>query len=393
MNKKILVVLEEIIDGIPSGVISVTENLIKGIYNNKNISILTNKSHWILKQNNNKSTYINKIKKDRINFYTYSELNFFLNKNFPKLFLKLILLPLKIIIFIFLVRHGYYYLKKNNIDLVINQNGGWPGGELNLAMSCASYLLNIKNILIIHNLSSYKKSFYSKYIYFRDRIYNKTCSKIITVSKTCKKNLQENTYLKNINVVKNGSQDFSKLKKLKIKKIKKKKFIIGYVGHIHERKGIETVLDSLKNSNKEIQFVIIGGGNKNYISKLKSRAIRKRVDTLFINLQKKTYNFYHKFNLFILPSKKFESFGLVVIEAMSCSRAIICSNFGGMKEIIVNKNNGLLFKKNDSNDLRDKIYFLKQNKKISKKLSKNARLSYQKLYTSDIMVKNYKKYF
>ena len=101
MDKKILIVLEEIIDGIPSGVISVTENLIKGIYKEKNVSILTNKSHWILKQNNN-STYINKIKKDKVNFYTYSELNFFLGKNFPKLFIKLVLIPFKLYLLFFL---------------------------------------------------------------------------------------------------------------------------------------------------------------------------------------------------------------------------------------------------------------------------------------------------
>ena len=85
-------------------------------------------------------------------------------------------------------------------------------------------------------MSSYEKSFLLKYIYFRDSIYNKTASKIITVSKTCKQNLSKNTILKNIGVIKNGSQNFSKLNKIKINKLKKKKFIIGYVGHIHKRK-------------------------------------------------------------------------------------------------------------------------------------------------------------
>jgi glycosyltransferase involved in cell wall biosynthesis len=64
-----------------------------------------------------------------------------------------------------------------------------------------------------------------------------------------------------------------------------------------------------------------------------------------------------------------------------------------MKEIIVNNKNGLLFKKNNSEDLRKKITYLKENENISKKISKNAKLSYRRLYTSDIMVKNYKKYF
>ena len=391
MSKNILIVLEEIIQGIPSGVVSVTENLIQGIYKKNNVSILTNNSHWIMNGKNN-FRFIKKINKKKIKLYTYSELSYFLEKKAPKFFVKLCLFPFKIPIFLFLVKRSYIFLKKNKIEIVINQNGGWPGGELNLAVSFASYLLNIKNILVIHNLSSYEKSFFSKYIHFRDRIYNKTASKIITVSKTCKLNLIKNTLLKNILVIKNGSQNFSKLKKLKINNLKKK-FIIGYVGHIHERKGIEIIINAIKNTKNQIQFVIVGGGKKEYINKLEQMSYLQNVDILFVNLQKKPINFYNDFDTFVLPSKKFESFGLVVIEAMSCSKPVICSNFGGMKEIIVNNKNGLLFKKNNSLELRKKIFNLKNNKKLSKKLSKNAKLSYHKLYTSDIMVKNYKNLF
>lgn len=392
MNKKILIVLEEIIQGIPSGVISVTENLIAGIYKKNNIYILTNKTHWI-SDKKDKFKFINKTKKVKFNLYTYSELNYFLQSKVFKIFFKIFLIPYRLLIFIYLIKYGYVFLKKNKIELVLNQSGGWPGGEMNLAISIASYLVKVKNILIIHNLSSYKKSFYSKFIYIRDSIYNITADKIITVSKSCRLNLYKNTSLKNIFIVKNGSNDFSKLKKLKIKKVKKRKFIIGYVGHIHERKGLETLLYSIKQTSNEIQFIIIGGGEKNYINKLKRIAHKNFIDILFVKLQKKALNYYHYFDLFILPSKQFESFGLVLVEAMSCKKTIICSNYGGMKEIIINKKNGMLFKKNNSNDLKSKINYLRKNKKTSLMLSNNAKLTYHKLYTSKIMVENYKNYF
>lgn len=392
MSKKILIILEEIIQGIPSGVVSVTENLLEGIYKKNNVFILTNKTHWILNKNS-KFKYINKTEKEKFNFYTYSELNYFLQSKFLKIFFKILLVPYRFFIFFYLIKFVYIFLKKNKIELVLNQSGGWPGGELNLAVSIASYLLKVKNILIIHNLSSYKKSFYSRFIYIRDIIYNTTADKIITVSKFCRLNLYKNTSLKNIFIIKNGSQDFSKLKKLKIKNVKKNKFIIGYVGHVHERKGLETVLYSIKQTLDDIQFIIVGGGDKKYISKLKKIAVENKIDILFVKLQKKPLNYYHYFDLFILPSKKYESFGLVLIEAMSCKKTIICSNFGGMKEIIINKKNGMLFKKNNSKDLKRKIIYLSKNKKISSKLSNNAKLIYNKDYTSDIMVKNYKSYF
>lgn len=392
MKKKILIVMEEIIQGIPSGVVSVTDNLVGGIYKDYDLTIISNKTHWIINKKNNFKN-IKKIKKEKIDFYTYSELNFLLQKKLPKIFVKIAILPLKIIKFYQLIDFAYKFLKKKKIQTVLNQSGGWPGGEFNLAFSCACYLLKIKNILIVHNLSSYRKTLFSKFIYFRDIIYNKTATKIVTVSKVCKFNLLSNTYLKNITIVKNGTQDFSKLEKLRIKKIDNKKFIIGYVGHIHERKGIEVVLNAIKNTKNEIQFIIIGGGSKDYVLHLKRIAYINNVDVLFVNMQKKFCNFYSYFDIFILPSKKFESFGLVVIEAMSCAKTIICSNFGGMKEIIKNNKNGMLFKNNDPVDLRKKITYLKNNTTFSKKLSKNAKIDFNKLYTSDIMVKKYKKYF
>ena len=87
MSKNILIVLEEIIQGIPSGVVSVTENLIQGIYKKNNLSILTNNSHWIIKKNNFK--FINKIKEKEDKFLYIFRIKFFFEKN-PKNFCKII---------------------------------------------------------------------------------------------------------------------------------------------------------------------------------------------------------------------------------------------------------------------------------------------------------------
>ena len=81
MKKKILIVLEEIIQGIPSGVITVTDNLISKIYKENDIQIITNKTHWILKNKNN-FKYIKKIRKNKIKFSSYSELDFYLKRNY-----------------------------------------------------------------------------------------------------------------------------------------------------------------------------------------------------------------------------------------------------------------------------------------------------------------------
>ena len=48
---------------------------------------------------------------------------------------------------------------------------------------------------------------------------------------------------------------------------------------------------------------------------------------------------------------------MVLIEAMRQKVPIICSNSGGMTEIVKNEKNGLIFKNNDSKDLKKNYYF------------------------------------
>ena len=53
-----------------------------------------------------------------------------------------------------------------------------------------------------------------------------------------------------------------------------------------------------------------------------------------------------------------EGFGLVVIEAMACSTPYVCSNIPPLKEVTDNGTGGLLFEREDPDDLAKKILLL-----------------------------------
>lgn len=61
--------------------------------------------------------------------------------------------------------------------------------------------------------------------------------------------------------------------------------------------------------------------------------------------------------LCVFPSR-YESFGLVVIEAMSMGSIVLYSNQGAAEELINEGINGFLFKNNDANDLQKKINYI-----------------------------------
>src|SRR5581483_420073 len=62
----------------------------------------------------------------------------------------------------------------------------------------------------------------------------------------------------------------------------------------------------------------------------------------------------HQCTLFVLPSR-FESFGMAVVEAMACGKAVVATRVDGVLEIIDDRKNGLLVEPDDPIGLADAI--------------------------------------
>ena len=80
---------------------------------------------------------------------------------------------------------------------------------------------------------------------------------------------------------------------------------------------------------------------------------------------------------------------LKILEAMSMEKAVVCSDVGGMKEIIDNKNVGVLFKAEDTDDFIEQVLSLIKNRDMIAKLGKEARLYVQKTRDWSNITKKY----
>jgi glycosyltransferase involved in cell wall biosynthesis len=60
----------------------------------------------------------------------------------------------------------------------------------------------------------------------------------------------------------------------------------------------------------------------------------------------------------------YEPFGIVLLEAMHCGKAIIASNVGGIPSILEDGHTGLLFDPGNVNDLAEKIIMLLKDKDL-----------------------------
>jgi glycosyltransferase involved in cell wall biosynthesis len=69
---------------------------------------------------------------------------------------------------------------------------------------------------------------------------------------------------------------------------------------------------------------------------------------------KDVLQYYHKANVFVLPSLN-EGMSNTMLEALACGLPLIATDTGGTKEILADGRNGFIVRMRDSNDLAEKL--------------------------------------
>jgi glycosyltransferase involved in cell wall biosynthesis len=267
--------------------------------------------------------------------------------------------------FIYNIYNIYKFLKKNNIKILIIS--GW-NNFFYKSIIVISKILNIKIVIRcennLHDDKNFKK-YFKIFVYF---IFFKIFYKFISIGKKNK-----NMYIRcGINKKKIydapycvDDQFFSKknIVKSKFLKIKKKykehnRKIFLFVGKIIDRKGYKELIqlsNLIKNNPTLYQnstFLIVGTGNK--LEEFKNLIKNKKINNfkfLGFKNQKELVYYYKLSDYLILPSL-YETWGLVVNEAMSVGTpCIISNNCGCENDLVISGKNGYIYKSGNTEDL------------------------------------------
>lgn len=269
---------------------------------------------------------------------------------------------------------AYKYLKKcakkDKLDVVITRKVGF-----------LPYLYFLKkkfNIKIIYEAHDYylenppeRKKHFKKKLF--QKLFLPKFDGIITHMETMKKLYKKHIPNQNYLLARTGIQ------KIFNDNLEKKK-VISYIGSLGKRKKIIDIFEAMNIINdKEIKFLIIGGKNKNEINyyydlaeeyNLKSQVnitgwvTRKEVDELLadvsIGVVPLEDTFFNRY--LTSPMKIFNYF--------SHGIPVIGSDLPSIREIISNRY-GLLYEKDDYNDLAKKVQTLFKNQYIYNKYREN----------------------
>ena len=178
--------------------------------------------------------------------------------------------------------------------------------------------------------------------------------------------------------------------KIKLKTLEEKENIILTVGRLGtEAKNTELLLETLKEIDlKDWKVYLVGSIDKSFISykekffKENPSLINKIIFTGEIKEREELYKYYNRAKVFVLPSK-WESFGIVMVEAMAFGNYVITSNTCAAKDITNNNEVGKIVEINSKKELEEEIA-----KVISGKV--NLKEKYEKIlnYVSNFKYSN-----
>ena len=160
--------------------------------------------------------------------------------------------------------------------------------------------------------------------------------------------------------------------------------IILTVARLDERKGHRTILKALKRLPSEfkakISYIIAGSGDdKNYKRELELLADKSDVNVVFAGLieHQRLPSLYAACDLFCMIGEphpgKIEGFGLVYLEAAVAGIPSIAGRIGGVPEVVVDNETGILVEPGDISGLAGAIVKMIENDDLRKALGKRAK--------------------
>ena len=253
----------------------------------------------------------------------------------------------------------YKVAKKENID-VIHAHAMFFCA---FSAQFAGFFLNKPVVYEVRSLweERYKKNGFVNYLIFSFVTVLETLSMlfanhIVVINNNLKFQLQQRLFLirKKMTVVENAID----LDRVKISKLNKNNFVFGYIGTLSPIEGLDLLIKAFNNLKIKNKLLIFGDGIE--LEKLKKLANGNNN----IEFKGKVSNYeiskaYDQVDVIINPRIKSYLTDTVTplkpLEAMAYKKLVLVSDVGGMKELVKNEFNGIVFNSDSYEEIKNTI--------------------------------------
>ncbi len=209
-------------------------------------------------------------------------------------------------------------------------------------------------------------------------IMRKNIGVAIAVSRTSAKIIKNvfGIHEEKIKIVPNGVDFFRFSSAEPLPEFQDGKFNILFVGRLEPRKGVKHLIRAYRTVRKiipESRLIIAGGGMKTYYLSFITEDIEKNV--LFLGKVPNEFlpRIYKSADICVFPSTRGESFGIVILEALSAGKPVISGNAEGYVEILQNGKYGVIVNPKDEDSLARAIVELYFREDRRKELAEKGR--------------------
>jgi glycosyltransferase involved in cell wall biosynthesis len=295
----------------------------------------------------------------------------------------------------------YNVIKKENPDLVHINNGGYPG-----ALSCSAAVLAAKLakknriLYVVNNIAFPIDSLPRAILYPLDVYLRYNVSKFITGSKKARESLKSVLKLKDEQIVSIPNTIIPKKPKISKEAFRKMygvgtgDIIVACVALFQHRKGHKYLIDAFAKTlgevenNRKLFLFLDGWGQEQKGMEEQIEKLGIKQDVIITNSEN-IYDLYHAMDFLVVPSIEKEDFPNVILEAMSCGKAVVGTDIGGIPEQVIEDETGYIVKPKDVEELANAMKKLINDPKLADRLGKNGNERFEKEFSEDIVVKRY----
>jgi glycosyltransferase involved in cell wall biosynthesis len=156
------------------------------------------------------------------------------------------------------------------------------------------------------------------------------------------------------------------------------KRVILYVGRVCEQKGTDILLEAYRTVKKRVldAALVVAGPAGQFENVRDSSLTREIVEVggLYLGAvrEPELASVYNMCDVFVMPTRDLEMFGMAAVEAQACGKPVIASRHGGLPEAVTEAS-GLFFPVGNAAVLAEKLELLLEDKALSQAKSRAAQ--------------------